>query len=121
MFPVLSEKPELQVRFADLGCGYGGLLISLSTLFPDTLMLGMELRNKVHDYVFEKIQSLRQNHLPTGGYDNVMVCRVNVMKYLPNYFRKGQLEKMFFLFPDPQFKKRKHKARIIKYPLQSHK
>ena len=27
------------------------------------------------------------------------------MKYLPNFFRKGQLEKIFFLFPDPHFKK----------------
>jgi tRNA (guanine-N7-)-methyltransferase len=25
--------------------------------------------------------------------------RSNAMKYLPNYFRKGQLEKLFFLFP----------------------
>ena len=31
------------------------------------------------------------------------------MKHLPNFFRKGQLEKMFFLFPDPHFKKAKHK------------
>ena len=35
------------------------------------------------------------------------------MKYLPNFFRKGQLSKMFFLFPDPHFKKAKHKWRII--------
>lgn len=35
------------------------------------------------------------------------------MKYLPNYFEKGQLSKMFFLFPDPHFKKVKHKWRII--------
>ena len=28
------------VRFADIGCGYGGLLISLSPMFPDKLMLG---------------------------------------------------------------------------------
>lgn len=35
------------------------------------------------------------------------------MKYLPNFFHKGQLEKMFFLFPDPHFKKAKHKWRII--------
>ena len=35
------------------------------------------------------------------------------MKHLPNFFRKGQLEKMFFLFPDPHFKKAKHKWRII--------
>ena len=35
------------------------------------------------------------------------------MKYLPNFFLKGQLSKMFFLFPDPHFKKAKHKWRII--------
>lgn len=27
------------------------------------------------------------------------VLRTNAQKYLPNYFRKGQLEKLFFLFP----------------------
>lgn len=35
------------------------------------------------------------------------------MKYLPNFFEKGQLSKMFFLFPDPHFKRAKHKWRII--------
>ena len=34
---------QKKVEFADLGCGYGGLLVALSTLFPDTLMLGKEL------------------------------------------------------------------------------
>ena len=29
-----------QVEFADIGCGFGGLLISLAPLYPDTLMLG---------------------------------------------------------------------------------
>ena len=28
------------VQFLDVGCGYGGLLISLSTLFPDKYILG---------------------------------------------------------------------------------
>jgi tRNA (guanine-N7-)-methyltransferase len=31
-----GKKPE----FADVGCGFGGLLITLAPLFPDTLMLG---------------------------------------------------------------------------------
>lgn len=35
------------------------------------------------------------------------------MKFLPNYFQKGSLSALFFLFPDPHFKSRKHKARII--------
>lgn len=28
------------VEIADIGCGFGGLLVALSTFFPDTLMLG---------------------------------------------------------------------------------
>jgi tRNA (guanine-N7-)-methyltransferase len=41
------------------------------------------------------------------------VLRTNGMKFLPNYFRKGQLTKMFFLFPDPHFKACNHRRRII--------
>uniref|UniRef100_A0A915DRI0 tRNA (guanine(46)-N(7))-methyltransferase n=1 Tax=Ditylenchus dipsaci TaxID=166011 RepID=A0A915DRI0_9BILA len=52
-------------------------------------------------------------------YDNVCCLRTNAMKYLPNYFNKGQLSKMFFLFPDPHFKKTKHKWRIISSNLLS--
>ena len=32
------------VEFLDVGCGYGGLLISLSTLFPDKYILGRDYR-----------------------------------------------------------------------------
>jgi tRNA (guanine-N7-)-methyltransferase len=30
-----------QVEIADIGCGFGGLLVALSPLFPNTLMLGL--------------------------------------------------------------------------------
>lgn len=29
-----------RVEFADVGCGFGGLLVSLAPLFPETLMMG---------------------------------------------------------------------------------
>lgn len=99
------------IEFVDIGCGYGGLLVSLSPLFPDKLMLGMELRVKVLDYVLDRVRALREQH--PGQYTNISCLRTNAMKYLPNYFRKGQLSKMFFLYPDPHFKKAKHKWRII--------
>jgi tRNA (guanine-N(7)-)-methyltransferase len=35
------------------------------------------------------------------------------MKFLPNFFRRAQLSKIFICFPDPHFKARKHKARIV--------
>ena len=43
-----EADPTLQVRFADVGCGFGGLLFKLSPLYPDTLMVGMEIRDKVN-------------------------------------------------------------------------
>lgn len=100
-----------KIEFADIGCGFGGLLISLATLFPETLMIGMELRDKVTEYVKERIVALRKAN--PGQYQNVSVVRTNSMKYIPNYFEKGQLSKMFFLFPDPHFKEKNHRRRVI--------
>ncbi|XP_015605439.1 tRNA (guanine-N(7)-)-methyltransferase [Cephus cinctus] len=100
-----------KVEFADVGCGYGGLLVTLSSMFPDHLIVGMEIRVKVSDYVMDRIAALRSQY--PGQYQNIACLRTNAMKYLPNYFHKGQLKKMFFLYPDPHFKKAKHKWRII--------
>jgi tRNA (guanine-N7-)-methyltransferase len=46
-------------------------------------------------------------------FQNISIVRANAMKFLPNYFAKHSLAALFFLFPDPHFKARKHKARII--------
>ncbi|XP_038053128.1 tRNA (guanine-N(7)-)-methyltransferase-like [Patiria miniata] len=110
-----ESQPKAQVEFLDVGCGYGGLLVSLSPMFPRTLMLGMEIRMKVSDYVQDRIKALRQNQ--EGAYQNIACLRVNAMKHLPNFFRKGQISKMFILFPDPHFKKTKHKWRIVNQTL----
>lgn len=120
LYPNFFSKPSSddstassnkRVEFADIGCGYGGLLVTLSTMYPETLMVGMEIRVKVSDYVMDRIAALRTQH--PGQYQNIACLRSNAMKYLPNFFHKGQLRKMFFLYPDPHFKKAKHKWRII--------
>jgi len=140
-----SGPVKRQVEFADIGCGYGGLLgaatdplspvggvagstltagvqrllgarappVALAPLFPDTLMLGMEIRVKVEEYVRQRIEALRAAN--PGKYQNVSVLRTNAMKFLPNFFAKGQLSKAFVLFPDPHFKKAKHKWRLIRW------
>ncbi|KAH9945494.1 putative methyltransferase-domain-containing protein [Epithele typhae] len=111
-----GKTPE----FADVGCGFGGLLIALAPLFPNTLMLGMEIRVQVSQYVHDRIVALRSTSAPPqpdsavpGPYQNVSIVRANSMKFMPNYFPKHSLSALFFLFPDPHFKARKHKARII--------
>jgi hypothetical protein len=40
-YPTKDAKSDKKVEFADIGCGYGGLLIALAPLFPETLMIGM--------------------------------------------------------------------------------
>ncbi|XP_025414832.1 tRNA (guanine-N(7)-)-methyltransferase [Sipha flava] len=106
-----SEIYNKQVEILDIGCGYGGLLITLSPMFPNVMILGMEIRVKVSQYVIERIKALRANK--PGSFDNIACIRTNAIKYLPNFFKKGQIKKMFFLYPDPHFKKSKHKWRII--------
>lgn len=108
-----------QVTIADIGCGFGGLLVDLSPEFSDDLILGMEIRVQVTNYVEDRIIALRNNHKTENKYQNINVLRGNAMKFLPNFFYKGQLSKMFFCFPDPHFKQRKHKARIITNTLLS--
>ena len=132
-FSASGKTPE----FADIGCGFGGLLVALSPLFPDTLMIGafpcctiitpltttgMEIRVQVTQYVQDRIAALRATSAgpaqstsssTPAPYQNVSVVRANAMKFLPNFFSKHSLSALFFLFPDPHFKARKHKARII--------
>ncbi|CAH6719089.1 tRNA (guanine-N(7)-)-methyltransferase [[Candida] jaroonii] len=115
-----SNNMLQDVEIADIGCGYGGLLINLSKEFPKTLCLGMEIRVQVTQYVEDRIIALReQNKSKDINYQNIAVIRGNAMKFLPNFFKKSQLSKMFFCFPDPHFKQRKHKARIITNTLLS--
>eukprot|EP00931_Biecheleriopsis_adriatica_P092514 TRINITY_DN66323_c0_g1_i1.p1 TRINITY_DN66323_c0_g1~~TRINITY_DN66323_c0_g1_i1.p1 ORF type:complete len:297 (-),score=47.99 TRINITY_DN66323_c0_g1_i1:80-970(-) len=110
---------EHRVRFLDVGCGFGGLLMALSPKFPQKLMLGMEIRQQVTDYVGQRIRAMRQGAEGSPSHHNVSVIRTNAMKFLPNYFRKGQIEKMFFCFPDPHFKRKNARRRIISHGLLS--
>lgn len=116
----LSLPPmSKQVEIADIGCGYGGLLFALGPKLPDLLMLGLEIRTSVTEFVQEKITALRAQNSDPGLYDNIACLRANTMKFLPNFFRKAQLQKIFLCFPDPHFKARKHKQRIVSASLNS--
>lgn len=71
------------------------------------------------EYVQEKVRALRAQNPQTNGFQNISCIRANTMKFLPNFFSKHQLSKIFLCFPDPHFKQRKHKARIVSYTLNS--
>lgn len=155
-----TNRQRQVVEIADLGCGFGGLLFALAPQIPQTLILGMEIRAGVTEYVSKKINAVRARNAngsrdslelpplpdqaesaqsttpkpengsgdpktsaseppaketfsPTHPYTNIAVLRANAMKFLPNFFTRAQLRAIFFCFPDPHFKARKHKARIV--------
>ncbi|NXR40452.1 TRMB methyltransferase, partial [Zosterops hypoxanthus] len=89
--------PPARVEFADVGCGYGGLLVALADRFPQTLSLGLELRGKVAAFTRARIRALRAAQ--PGRFGNVACVRGNAMKHLPHFFRRAQ--------------RTKHKWRII--------
>ena len=80
---------------------------------------GMEIRTSVTEYVQEKVRALRVQNASTNAYQNASCIRANTMKFLPNFFQKHQLGKIFLCFPDPHFKQRKHKARIVSWTLNA--
>ena len=114
-----TQQPTMKVapNVLDIGCGFGGLTVALSTLLPKHTILGMEIRAKVTEYVRLRIMALRKQH--PGKYQNVSVMRSNSMKFMPNYFEKESIEKLFFCFPDPHFKRKNHPRRIISTNLLS--
>lgn len=109
-YPLNPGYFNQRVDMVDIGCGYGGLLFKLSEMFSDAHILGMEIREKLVDYVDLKIKFEQET---MNKSKNITVVRANSMKFLPNYLDKEQISKMFILFPDPHFKKKKHKARIV--------
>jgi len=137
MYPTLASKLSETPRASilDVGCAYAGLLCSLSPLHPDKIMLGMEIRPRVVEYSQHRIQELREQSeqdvkngalmvdhsdstLALPGH-NIWVIRCNVMKNLVNFIQKAQLERIFFCYPDPHWKKKKHRRRIISETLLS--
>lgn len=116
MYPRLAKQLDTTPKpsILDVGCAYAGLLTSLAPLHKDKIMLGMEIRPRVVDYSQYRISEIRQND--DNGH-NIWVLRCNVMKNLVNYIQKAQLEKIFFCYPDPHWKKKNHRRRIISQTL----
>src|SRR5688500_15506732 len=49
--PVQPTRLTQDVEVADIGCGFGGLLVALAPTMPETLILGLEIRVSVTQFV----------------------------------------------------------------------
>ncbi|ELQ73942.1 Methyltransferase-like protein [Trachipleistophora hominis] len=58
-------------------------------------------------------QCIRENGKECVTYENAHVIRTNAMLFFLHFFKKRSLEKIFVLYPDPHFKNKKRKARMV--------
>ncbi|KAG8343516.1 putative methyltransferase [Trypanosoma vivax] len=111
---VFPDVQNASVEVVDVGCAFGGMLFSLAPEFPTTCMLGLEIRPKVVEFAQNKTKELRKNATEcTHHFRNVWFEQLNVMKFGSNCFRKGQLRALFFCYPDPHWKRKNIRRRII--------
>ena len=72
------------------------------------LFLRVEHVSRSTSFVLTLKQAARSGN--DKDFQNIALIRTNAMKYLTIFFEKAQLKKLFFLFPDPQFKRRGKKT-----------
>jgi tRNA (guanine-N7-)-methyltransferase len=72
---------------------------------------------RVVHIVQERIKKLAKQSIhdrpDSPSYCNIACIPSNFMKHHVSYFYRGQLEKLFLLFPDPHFKRSNYRRRIV--------
>lgn len=96
----LPDKLSLEI-----GSNKGKFLHGLAQQHPDKYFVGVELR--------AKYARMANNAYARDNINNAHVLRADANLALPILVDDGQLEELFLLYPDPWWKKRHRKRRII--------
>ena len=92
----------------DIGCARGEFLLSMATLQPHWNFLGLEIREPLVEQANAKVSEM--------GLRNLYYLFANVnnsLKPLLESFEAGTLQRVTLQFPDPWFKKRQAKRRVV--------
>lgn len=92
----------------DIGCARGRFLLALAQAEPQRNYLGVEIRRALVEAAQADREALALHHL------HFLFCNANIslqdwLEALP----AGQLERVSIQFPDPWFKKKHHKRRVL--------
>lgn len=90
----------------EIGSNRGRFLLELARRAPDRVHLGVELRFKY--------AKLARRDLRRHGIENAHVVCADAALLLPVAIDDGQLAEMFLLYPDPWWKQRHRKRRVIR-------
>ena len=98
--------------FLDIGCARGGFLLDLSQERPDDYnYLGLEIRPSVAEYAQHRVSK----HDNLKGILGFVGCNANVdlARLLTLYGAQDKLQMVSIQFPDPHFKNRHTKRRVV--------
>ncbi|TVQ13396.1 MAG: tRNA (guanosine(46)-N7)-methyltransferase TrmB, partial [Leptolyngbya sp. DLM2.Bin27] len=102
------DNPQRPLHI-DIGCGKGVFLLHMAQLAPEWNFLGLEIRRPV----VESAQRRQQE----AGLSNLhfMYCNVNISlpALLASWGDQNPLQQVSIQFPDPWFKKRHQKRRVL--------
>ncbi len=99
---VLPSQGEVEV---ELGCADAQFLFQRAALAPARVHIGIEIRvDLVHDV------NLRAT---TQGLTNLRAVFANINRDLDRLLPDGRVQRIFINFPDPWFKRRHHKRRLL--------
>lgn len=90
----------------EIGFNRGVFLQGLSEAWPDHNIVGVELRRRYPYYVAHQIHE-------QGGFENLRLIWGDAHLVVPAVFEAGSLEAIFINFPDPWWKKRHIKRRLV--------
>jgi tRNA (guanine-N7-)-methyltransferase len=99
------ELPRERHVDVELGCADARFLFELAPRFPERLFIGLEIRKPLVEQVNEEAQQL--------GLPNLQAhfCHINID--LPSLIGDRSLARVFVNFPDPWFKRRHQKRRLM--------
>lgn len=92
---------------AEVGSGYGHFMLEYCEQHPETNYIGMDFRFKRSYYLAKRLSK--------HPYRNFRYLRARGER-IEFMFNKGEVDKLFYFFPDPWPKKRHHKKRLFQAP-----
>jgi tRNA (guanine-N7-)-methyltransferase len=102
--PRVASRPGQPLE-VELGCAEAHFLIDRAVAEPDALLVGVEIRRELVEVV--NTDGARR------GLSNLRSVFANMSVDLPRLFADGSVRRFFLNFPDPWFKSRQHKRRVI--------
>ncbi|XGB43478.1 MAG: tRNA (guanosine(46)-N7)-methyltransferase TrmB [Nodosilinea sp. LVE1205-7] len=98
-----------QPLHVDIGCGKGLFLLEMATLYPDWNFLGLEIR--------QPLVKQSQRRCQAAGLTNLhfIFCNANLAfrSLMASWPSPQPLRRVSIQFPDPWFKYRHHKRRVL--------